>query len=137
MLKIICNTAIAMLLTLPASASSSATDVVSLQVASGNISPLRDQYYQFDFGTTYANSPVYRDFNLNNSGPGDLAIYQMTITSGDFSAVHYCPQILYPRSYCVIRIRFLPWNEGISRGRMQIETSSGLITMDLTGWGRF
>ncbi|MBK9323354.1 MAG: hypothetical protein IPM97_10495 [Bdellovibrionaceae bacterium] len=137
MLKIICNTAAIILLTFPALASLPAPDVVTLQTFGGSISPLRDQYYQFDFGTTFTNSPVYRDFHLNNGGPGDLYIYQMSITPGDFSAVHYCPQILYPRNYCTIRIRFLPLNIGASHGRMQIETSSGLITMDLTGWGRF
>lgn len=110
---------------------------IQLHLSGGdNVHAQTDQYYRYDFGSTSTNFPVYREFYLRNDGPGDLYVHQIATSGGDFYASHNCPRVLPARTYCNMRVRFQPWNEGFSTGRLYIDTSSGLITMDFTGWGR-
>lgn len=134
MLKLILGMATALLLSFSALAAD--FEPIPLHLSTENLQTQRDQYYRYNFGTTSLHFPVYQEFNLNNDGPGDLLIYQIAIRAGEFSATHYCPHVLPPRSYCTIRVRFAPRREGFHTSRMYIDTSGGLITMDFSGWGR-
>jgi opacity protein-like surface antigen len=134
MLKFIFSAATALLLSMSASAAD--LQPIPLHFSAEGVTAQRDQYYRFDFGQTQVHFPVYRDFTLNSDGPGDLFVDRIAITAGDYSAVHACPRVLPPRTFCNIRVRFQPWNYGYSTGRMYIDTSAGRITMDFSGWGR-
>jgi hypothetical protein len=109
---------------------------IPLKLSAGQARIQADQYYSYDFGIVPLNNMAYRDFNLTANGPGDLYIQQISITAGDFNAFHNCPAVLPAGGYCSIRVRFMPWYEGYSTGRMGIYTNGGTITMDFTGYGR-
>jgi hypothetical protein len=133
MLKIIFSTATALFLSLSAHATDSKS--MTLNLSGGEMHAQQDQYYSFDFGTTRVNWPVYRDLTLNSNGPGDLRVYQISIGGADFSAYHNCPSVMPPRTYCTLQVRFAPLFEGFRTGRMYVDTSAGLITIDFQGWG--
>jgi hypothetical protein len=134
MLKFIMSSATVLLVCFSAQAADS--KATELHLAGGTVHSQVDQYYRYDFGSTSRNFPVYRDFYLRNDRPGDLMVHQIAVSGGDFFASHNCPTYLPAGYSCTMRVRFQPWNEGFSTGRMYVDTSSGLITMDFTGYGR-
>ncbi|MBC7370659.1 MAG: hypothetical protein H7326_03785 [Bdellovibrionaceae bacterium] len=136
MLKLILSSVTALLMSMTAQAATLTIPTTDLHLSGGTVHAQADQYYRYDFGTTSRNFPVYREFYLRNDGPGDLFVHQIAISGGDYYASYNCPRVLPARTYCTISVRFQPWNEGFSTGRLYIDTSSGLITMNFTGWGR-
>lgn len=109
---------------------------IELNLRPGSVQAQMDQYYSYNFGSTSVNFPLYVDFTLNNHGPGPLFVQRIGVGGIDFDAFHNCPGTLPPGTFCTIRVRFKPWNEGFKTGRLLIRTSDGLIQIDLAGWGR-
>jgi hypothetical protein len=134
-MKLVLSLATALLLSLSALAAEIQSPI-EITVNPGGIQPFADQYYSYNFGSTALNFPLYTDFTLNNHGPGPLFIQRIAIGGVDFNAVYNCPATLPPASYCTIRVRFQPWREGFSTGRLLITTNEGHIIIDMSGWGR-
>lgn len=109
---------------------------IELSLSPGSAQNQANQYYSYNFGTTWVRSPTYADFTLTNRGPQDLIIQRIAIGGLDFDAYYNCPQVLRPGIACKIRVRFNPWNEGFKTGTLYIETNEGLIRIDLSGWAR-
>lgn len=133
-MKFVLSLATTLLLALSAQATTS--QPIEISVNPGSAQAQGDQYYSYNFGTTQPNRPLYTDFTLTNNGPAPLAIQHIGIAGMDFAAYFNCPSTLPPQSYCTIRVRFDPWNEGYKDGRLVIRTNEGIIQIRLTGWSR-
>lgn len=134
-MKLVLSLATALLFSL----STLATEIqkpIEITLNPGSAQAQVDQYYSYNFGSTTTNFPLYTDFTLNNHGPGPLFIYNIAIGGIDFNAYYNCPSTMAPQTFCTIRVRFQPWNEGFKTGRLIIRTNDGLIQINLSGWGR-
>jgi hypothetical protein len=132
-MKLVLSLATALLLSLSAFATDNQAPI-EISVSPGRVQPFADQYYSYNFGSTTRNFPLYTDFTLTNHGPGPLLIQRITISGIDFNATSNCPATLPPATYCTIRVRFHPWNEGFKTGRLLITTNEGRIIIDMSGW---
>lgn len=131
-MKFILSLATTLLLTLSAQATIS--QPIEITLTPGAVQVQKDQTYSYSFGATPVTMPRYADFKLNNHGPEDLIIDRIGISGIDFDAYFNCPKTLPAGSFCTIRVRFAPWNEGFKTGRLSILTSDGLILVRLDGW---
>ncbi len=134
-MKLVLSLATALLFSLSAFASDIQSPI-EIAVTSEAFQPAGDQYYRYNFGSTTRNFPIYADFKLTNHGPAPLLIKRIGISGIDFNAVYNCPATLPPASTCTIHVRFQPWNEGFTTGRLLITTNEGRIIIDFSGWGR-
>jgi len=133
-MKIILSLATALLFTLSALAMDS--QPMELSFSPGLAQAQVDQVYSYSFGTTRVGFPLYTDFTLTNRGVVNLAVNSVGIGGIDFDAYHTCPAVLAPAAVCTIRVRFNPWNEGFKTGRVVIQTSDGMIRINLSGWAQ-
>lgn len=118
-------------------AAHAAAPSVELVAKPGEATTLADQNLYYDFGVVDTRFSSYAYFDLTNRGNGELWVDRIAISGIDFSARHTCPQLLYPGQVCTIRVQFAPMFEGLKRGALYIDTNSGLITINLSGWGRY
>lgn len=94
----------------------------------------RDQYLNYNFGTSFVHSGRYQDFVLTANGPDSTFIRGLGI-HGSFAyrVDTNCPQILMPGQRCTIRVFFQPSVEGSHWGDVTIYLRDSNIYIRLYG----
>jgi hypothetical protein len=133
-MKLFLSLATALFFSLSAVAADSMT--MELNLNPGATQVQGNQYLSYNFGSTPIHLPLYANFRLSNSGPMELLVQRIAIAGIDFSAYYNCPRVMAPGTFCTIRVRFNPWNEGFKTGALYINTNDGLIQINLSGWAR-
>lgn len=93
----------------------------------------QDQYYDYNFGTSYVHSRRFQDFTLTANGPDSTFIRGMSIRGMSYQADTNCPQILMPGQTCLIRVFFHPYQEGGHWGDLTIFLRDSNIFIRLYG----
>jgi hypothetical protein len=109
--------------------------VLEINVSPGEQQLQRDSRYYVNFGRVRVGQTAYRGFTLRNTGYVPLVIRDFDVSGRDFSADDNCPTILRAGQRCSFEVYFSPWMEGYSTGSLYVSTSSGMMTLDLSGWG--
>jgi len=96
-----------------------------------------------NFGSVQVGSSVSQTVSLNNTGDGDLLIYQATVTGTGFSiSPPKMPLFLRPGQSASLTTTFAPLSTGTTAGSIYLECSrilasrhSNVVTVALTGTG--
>lgn len=94
----------------------------------------RDQYLNYNFGTSFVHSARFQDFILTANGPDSTFIRGMSI-NGSFAyrVDTNCPQILMPGQRCTIRVIFQPSTTGSHWGDVTVHLRESNIYIRLFG----
>ncbi|KYG68230.1 hypothetical protein AZI87_02950 [Bdellovibrio bacteriovorus] len=108
----------------------SANDVTALTVEPGK---QQDQYYSYNFGSTWVNSRMYADFSLT-AGDQQVDLQGISIRGQAYDATSNCPKVLPPRQTCWTRVFFWPQFEGHYYGDLMFYLKNSTIYIRLYGW---
>jgi hypothetical protein len=99
------------------------------------IQPAGDQYYNYNFGSTFVNSTKYVDFTVTSTGDEPLQLKELGIAGAAFNAYTNCPDSLPPGQKCTVRARFWPSDKRSYTGRLYLIFAHGRSIINLYGRG--
>jgi hypothetical protein len=95
-----------------------------------------DQYYNYNFGSTFVNSRKYVDFTVTSVGDEPLQLQKLLIAGGFvFDAQTNCPASLPVGQKCIVRTFFWPREKRLYSGRLYIVFAHGRSIVNLGGRG--
>ncbi|QDK44325.1 hypothetical protein DOM22_03715 [Bdellovibrio sp. ZAP7] len=100
------------------------------------IEPAGDQYYNYNFGSTFVNSRKYVDFTVTSVGDEPLELKKLAIAGGFvFDAQTNCPDSLPVGQKCTVRTFFWPREKKLYSGRLYMVFAHGRSIVNLAGRG--
>ncbi|WP_413586527.1 hypothetical protein [Bdellovibrio sp. HCB274] len=94
-----------------------------------------DQYYNYNFGSTFVNSRKYVDFTLTSTGDEPLEFKQLGIAGAAFNAYTNCPTVIPVGQKCTVRATFWPSDKRSYSGRLYLVFAHGRSIINLYGRG--
>ncbi|WP_413577375.1 hypothetical protein ACLVWU_03540 [Bdellovibrio sp. HCB290] len=94
-----------------------------------------DQYYNYNFGSTFVNSRKYVDFTVTSTGDEPLQLKELGIAGAAFNAYTNCPTSLPPGQKCTVRATFWPSDKRSYSGRLYLVFAHGRSIINLYGRG--